>query len=74
MSTQAIKDAVAGIKAAFGAPGDYGYDTKEGKALYALYRAAAAAPAQRVANLEDPLTRVWRDPMTGRDVAEDLSP
>lgn len=45
MTTQTqptMKDAVAGIKAAFGAPGDHGYDTKEGKALYALYRAAAA--------------------------------
>lgn len=29
------------IKAAFGAPGDYGYGTPKGDALFALYRAAA---------------------------------
>ena len=33
-------DAVDQVKAAFGAPGDFGYETREGKALYALYRAA----------------------------------
>jgi hypothetical protein len=30
-------------KTAFGAPGDYGYSTKEGKALYALALALCAA-------------------------------
>lgn len=33
------------VHAAFGAPGDYGYDTKEGAALYQLYLAMAAAEA-----------------------------
>ncbi|TXH35264.1 MAG: hypothetical protein E6Q98_15850 [Rhodospirillaceae bacterium] len=30
------------LKAAFGAPGDYGYGTREGKALFSVYQAAAA--------------------------------
>lgn len=30
--------AIAGIKEAFGAPGDYGYETREGKALYSAYK------------------------------------
>ena len=34
-------EAVHEIKRAFGAPGDFGYETREGKALYALYAAAA---------------------------------
>lgn len=29
---------IAAIKAAFGAPGDWGYESKEGKALYELYK------------------------------------
>lgn len=33
--------AIKQIKAAFGAPGDYGYGTKEGDALYNLYKAAS---------------------------------
>jgi hypothetical protein len=28
---------ITAIHAVFGAPGDYGYDSQEGKALYALY-------------------------------------
>lgn len=32
------------IKKAFGAPGDYGYSTKEGAALFALYKARAEFP------------------------------
>ena len=32
-------DAVHQVKRAFGAPGDFGYETREGKALYALYAA-----------------------------------
>lgn len=45
---QSIKDLLAivekasqqigAIHRAFGAPGDYGYETKEGKALFELYR------------------------------------
>jgi hypothetical protein len=41
---RAAKETVASIgavKSAFGAPGDYGYDTAHGKSLYALYRASA---------------------------------
>jgi len=37
----ALSEAIAGIKRAFGAPGDHGYGTKEGDALFALYKAAA---------------------------------
>lgn len=33
----------ADIHAVFGAPGDYGYGTKEGQALYALSKALVAA-------------------------------
>jgi hypothetical protein len=29
---------IAAIKTAFGAPGDYGYESNEGKALYELYK------------------------------------
>jgi len=32
-----IDNAITTIKSAFGAPGDHGYDTPQGKALYALY-------------------------------------
>lgn len=35
----AINDRVRELRGAFGAPGDYGYETKEGKALAALYTA-----------------------------------
>jgi hypothetical protein len=41
--TREIEDMLAAVdqvKAAFGAPGDFGYETREGKALFALYRAA----------------------------------
>ena len=34
-------DAIEAIRKAFGAPGGYGYETAEGKALYALYQAGA---------------------------------
>ena len=36
---KAAEDAIAAIKAAFGAPGDYGYGTPQGDALFALYKA-----------------------------------
>ena len=35
----AIADAIALVHAAFGSPGDYGYGTRKGNALYTLYRA-----------------------------------
>jgi len=37
--------AVDEARRAFGAPGDYGYETREGQALFALYRARAEFPA-----------------------------
>lgn len=41
---QALIAAVDQVKQAFGAPGDHGYETKEGRALFALYKARAAMP------------------------------
>lgn len=35
---EAIDEQISDIHAAFGAPGDYGYESREGKALYALYK------------------------------------
>lgn len=37
--------AIAEVHKAFGAPGDYGYESREGKALYLLYRAFNAIVA-----------------------------
>jgi len=40
-----VRDAIAAIKQvrrAFGAPGDHGYDTPQGDALFALYAAGLA--------------------------------
>lgn len=37
-----VRERIAAIKAAFGAPGDHGYETREGKALFALYQFGAA--------------------------------
>ena len=34
----AADEQISAIHAAFGAPGDYGYESREGKALFALYR------------------------------------
>lgn len=42
-----VIEAIAAIKRAFGAPGDYGYGTAKGDALFALYRAAAEGGASR---------------------------
>lgn len=42
---QAARDAmesILGVHASFGAPGDYGYSTKEGKALFSLYKSGNA--------------------------------
>ena len=33
-----FREVVRMVKDAFGAPGDYGYETKQGKALYELYK------------------------------------
>lgn len=38
-AAKAALEQIHAIHKAFGAPGDYGYETKEGKALYGLYRA-----------------------------------
>jgi len=35
---RAADDHMTAIHVAFGAPGDYGYESAEGKALYALYK------------------------------------
>lgn len=37
--TQQTMDAIMAVHKAFGAPGDYGYGTKQGDALLALYQA-----------------------------------
>jgi hypothetical protein len=39
----ALFDKAADAKTAFGAPGDYGYGTKEGQALYGLAKALVEA-------------------------------
>lgn len=44
---QRVVDAIHDIHAAFGAPGDYGYETPKGKALYALYQVNNAVDARR---------------------------
>jgi hypothetical protein len=41
----AITERIREVRIAFGAPGDYGYETKEGKALAALYTAYNEATA-----------------------------
>ena len=38
-AAKAALEQIHEIHKAFGAPGDYGYSTKEGKALFGLYRA-----------------------------------
>jgi hypothetical protein len=45
-----VADAIGEVHAAFGAPGDYGYETKKGRALYALYQINAATFAARKAS------------------------
>jgi hypothetical protein len=47
---QTLLTAVQEVHRAFGAPGDYGYEKPEGKALYALYKAASAFPRQAQPN------------------------
>lgn len=37
-ATKAADEQINAIHAAFGAPGDYGYESREGKALFALYK------------------------------------
>lgn len=36
-TAQRADEQITAIKAAFGAPGDHGYESREGKALYQLY-------------------------------------
>jgi hypothetical protein len=38
----AVRDAIDAIHRAFGAPGDHGYDTLQGDALFELYKQRAA--------------------------------
>lgn len=33
-----IDDEISALHAAFGAPGDYGYESREGQALFRIYR------------------------------------
>lgn len=44
-----LVDQLKDLKKAFGAPGNYGYSTPEGKALYALYSSPGWAAAHRIA-------------------------
>lgn len=37
-TAQRADEQISAIKAAFGAPGDYGYESREGLALYDLYK------------------------------------
>ena len=37
-AAQAAEEKITAIYAAFGAPGHYGYESREGKALYDLYK------------------------------------
>lgn len=43
--TKAVNQQIEAVHAAFGAPGDYGYESREGKALFALYRFQAESRA-----------------------------
>jgi hypothetical protein len=47
-----VLESILQVHKAFGAPGDYGYDTKEGKALIRLYQAHAAL--EKVLSVYDP--------------------
>ena len=40
-AAKAADEQISAIKTAFGAPGDYGYETREGKALFALFKVQA---------------------------------
>lgn len=53
----ALLEAVDQLKRAFGAPGDYGYGTKEGDALFALYKARAEFPHGAMTTIIDTLRR-----------------
>ncbi len=48
------QEAIAVVKAAFGAPGDYGYESREGKALFGLYQAGAVVPRSEPTNSAAP--------------------
>lgn len=54
---QDIQDAIDAVHKAFGAPGDWGYGTPKGDALFALYRCLTVT--ERVAELE-----AWREELT----------
>lgn len=38
MAAEAADHQISAIHTAFGSPGDYGYESREGKALYELYK------------------------------------
>ena len=44
-AAKAADEQISTIHAAFGSPGDYGYESREGKALFALYRFQAELQA-----------------------------
>lgn len=65
-AAKAADQEISAIHAAFGAPGDYGYESREGKALYALYKfqvelRAAIADAQGIPESEAENARIFGD-------------
>jgi hypothetical protein len=52
VALQSLLEACAAFRTAMGAPGDYGYETREGQALFALYRAVAQARAAGIEVIE----------------------
>ncbi|PZR84159.1 MAG: hypothetical protein DI537_33600 [Stutzerimonas stutzeri] len=52
----AVRDAIDAVRRAFGAPGDHGYGTPQGDALFELYkqRAAVADALEAAASPYDP--------------------
>lgn len=52
------EEAISAIYKAFGSPGDYGYETKEGKALFALYRFQASVLSSALQEASAPAARV----------------
>lgn len=40
-AVEAVDEQISATRSAFGAPGDYGYETEKGKALYGLYKSQA---------------------------------
>lgn len=63
---------ISALHRAFGAPGDYGYESREGRALFALYRFQSELRAV-ISQAEDPrffiVNAVIHDRVTGKHVA-----